>query len=287
MFALIKGAGDDVPAGEAVFFRSFFAIFPVLAVLAIRGELAGAFRTVRAVSHVMRGLVGVTSMILGFFALTRLPLPETITLQYAQPFSWSCSARCSWAKSSGCTDGRPSRSVWLASSSSLAEPDAPLRRRADGPRSALGAIAALASAGFSATAMLLVRRLVHTERTPTIVLWFSMTATVFGLCTLPFGWVMPDAGQAALLVTAGVIGGFGQIMLTESYRQAPMSTIAPFEYTSILFGAVIGYAVFGDVPGPYMVVGGLIVVGAGLFIIWREQRLGLERAAARRVAPPQ
>ena len=287
MFVLIKAAGD-VPAGQAVFFRSFFAIFPIVIVLAFRRELAGAFRTSRPVSHFMRGAIGVVAMSLGFFALTRLPLPEAITLQYAQPllvvvlgalFMGETVRLYRWTAVAVGLCG-----VLIISwpNLTLLAGDTPIGRA-----QALGAAAAIAAAGFSAATVLLVRRLVYTERTPTIVLWFSMTASLFGLCTLPFGWVLPSLEQTALLVASGVIGGFGQIMLTESYRHAPMSTIAPFEYTSILFGALLGYIVFGDVPGGNMIVGGIIVVGAGLFIIWREQRLGLERAAARKVTPPQ
>lgn len=287
MFACIKGAGE-VASGQAVFFRSLFAIPPIVAVLALRGELAGAFRTTRPVGHVLRGTVGVISMALGFFALTRLPLPEAITLQYAQPllvvvfsaiflgetvrvFRWSAVAVgfvgvliISWPK--------------LTLFSQMAPMEA---------GQALGAAAALLAAAFSAAAMLFVRRLVQSERTPTIVLWFSMTATVLSLLTIPFGWPSLDTRQALLLVSAGFCGGLGQIMMTESYRHAPMSTIAPFEYTSILFGAAIGYLLFGDLPTAHTVVGGAIVVAAGLFIIWREQRLGLPRGAARKVTPPQ
>lgn len=287
MFSCIKGAGD-VAAGQAVFFRSLFAILPILAVLALRGELAGALTTERPLGHVARGTVGVTSMALGFFAITRLPLPEAITLQYAQPllvvvfsalfmgetvriFRWSAVAVgfvgvliISWPKLT------------------LLSGDGPV-----GSAETFGAGAALLSAAFSAAAMLLVRRLVHTERTPTIVLWFSLTATALSLLTIPFGWASLDMRQAGLLIAAGICGGFGQIMLTESYRHAQMATIAPFEYTSILFGLVLGYLFFGDMPTLSMILGGAIVIGAGLFIIWREQRLGLPRGAARRVTPPQ
>lgn len=84
MSSLIKSAGT-LPAGQIVFFRSFFAIFPILLVLAWRRELATAFRTTRPFGHIIRGLVGVGAMGLGFFGLTRLPLPDAITLNYAQP----------------------------------------------------------------------------------------------------------------------------------------------------------------------------------------------------------
>lgn len=86
---------------------------------------------------------------------------------------------------------------------------------------------------------------------------------------------------------AGILGGLGQILMTESYRHAEASTVAPFEYTSMILSIVVGYFAFGDVPTLYTLVGGVIVVAAGIFIIWRERQLGLERGKARKVAPPQ
>jgi drug/metabolite transporter (DMT)-like permease len=84
MSSFIKASGQ-LPAGQIVFFRSFFAIFPILIFLAYQKELRTALVTKRPLNHILRGGVGVTSMALGFFALTRLPLPEAITLNYAQP----------------------------------------------------------------------------------------------------------------------------------------------------------------------------------------------------------
>ena len=156
-----------------------------------------------------------------------------------------------------------------------------------GDREALGVVAALIGASLSAVAMLLVRKLVHTERTATIVLWFSLTASGMALFSLPFGWQSLSWQQAALLVTAGICGGVAQLFMTEAYRYAEASTVAPFEYTSLILGIVVGYLVFGDLPTIHTLVGGTIVIGAGIFIIWRERRLGLERQAAKKVSPSQ
>ncbi|WP_378943638.1 DMT family transporter [Mesorhizobium sp. ANAO-SY3R2] len=283
----IKAAGD-VPAGQIVFYRSFFAIFPILIFLAWQRELSTAFVTQRPVSHIMRGLVGVSAMGFGFFALTHLPLPEAITLNYAQPllvvvFSalflgetvrihrWTAVAVgllgvviVSWPKLT------------------LFTSDAGL-----GDREALGVVAALIGACLSAVAMLLVRKLVHTERTATIVLWFSLTASGIALFSIPFGWQSLSWQQTALLVTGGVCGGIAQLFMTEAYRYAEASTVAPFEYTSLILGIGVGYLVFGDLPTIHTLVGGAIVIGAGIFIIWRERRLGLERQAAKKVSVPQ
>ena len=100
---------------------------------------------------------------------------------------------------------------------------------------AFGAMLVLGGAVFAALAQVFVRKLVKTESTAAIVFWFSLTATLLSLVTLPFGWVWPTPLEAALLVGAGLLGGVGQILLTSSYREADASLVAPFDYASMLF----------------------------------------------------
>ena len=150
----------------------------------------------------------------------------------------------------------------------------------------IGALASLTSAVFAAFATMHVRNLVRTERSATIVLYFSVTCSVVGLLTLPFGWVWPTTEQAIFLVSAGIAGGIGQILLTEAYRHADVSVVAPFEYSSLILSVIIGYVFFRDVPTTQMLIGGVIVVSAGLFIIWRERALGLQRDKERQHSSP-
>ncbi len=150
---------------------------------------------------------------------------------------------------------------------------------------AIGALAALLSSVVGAFAAILVRNLVQTERSATIVLYFSITCSIVALVTVPFGWVWPTPAQAAMLIGAGVAGGIAQILLTESYRHADVSVVAPFEYTSLLLSIVIGYVFFRDVPTLEMLIGAVIVIGAGIFIIYREHRLGIESRKAREATP--
>lgn len=285
MATLIKAAGQ-LPAGQIVFFRSFFAIFPILVMLAWRHELRTALHTARPLSHIARGAVGVMSMGFGFFALTRLPLPEAITLNYAQPllvvlfsavFLGEVVRAYRWT----------AVLIGLVGVVIISWPNLSLFGHGVSMEVTAGVLAALVSAVLSAVAMLLVRSLVHTERTSTIVLWFSLTASAMTLLSAPFGWELLSPLQATCLILAGICGGIAQMMMTEAYRHAEASTVAPFEYTSMILGIVVGYFAFGDVPTAYTIVGGLIVISAGIFIIVRERRLGLERGTARKVAPPQ
>lgn len=286
MSSLIKATGT-LPAGQIVFFRSFFAVFPILFFLGFRKELRTAFSTARPLGHIARGVVGVCSMGLTFFALTRLPLPDAITLNYAQPLLV--------VVFSSLFLGEPIRIyrwsavvVGLAGVVIISWPELTLLTSGTGfnDQEVLGVLAAFGGAGCSAVAAILVRSLVHSEKTATIVLWFSLVASAVALLTLPFGWQALTWQQTLLLVSAGFCGGIGQIFMTSAYRHAEVSTVAPFEYTSMILAIVVGYLAFGDVPTVHMLIGGAIVVGAGIFIIWRERQLGLARGAARKLVPP-
>jgi drug/metabolite transporter (DMT)-like permease len=279
MASCIKAAGD-VPAGQIVFFRSFFAVLPIILFLAWRGELRTALHTQRPLGHVARGLVGVTSMALGFFALTRLPLPEAITLGYAQPmlivafsaiFLGETVRLYRW---SAVVIGMIGVVIVSWPNITLFDVEAVDNRET------VGVIAALAAAAFSAVALLLVRGLVATERSATIALWFSLTASALAVLSIPFGWQSLTQAQALLLICSGFFGGTAQIIMTEAYRHAEASTAAPFEYTSLLLGILIGYFLFGDIPTAYTIVGGAIVAAAGIFIVWRERQLGIKRRAS-------
>jgi drug/metabolite transporter (DMT)-like permease len=90
---------------------------------------------------------------------------------------------------------------------------------------------------------------------------------------------MPGGRELAALIGIGICGGLGHIVLTESYRFAPASLVAPFDYTSMLWALVLGYLAFGELPTALGFLGAAIIAGAGLFVIWRERQLALERAA--------
>ena len=127
------------------------------------------------------------------------------------------------------------------------------------------------------------RRLAQSETTSSIVFYFSLFCALAGLVTWPFGWVSPTGGEFAALIGIGVLGGTGHIFLTESYRYAAASVVAPFDYTAMIWALILGYMLFGETPTIMIVAGSLIIVAAGLFVIWRERQL----AVARRLRAPE
>ena len=287
MASLIKATSDTVPPGEAVFFRSFFAMPVIVVWLWYRHELATGLKTDNPMGHVWRGLMGTMAMGLGFAGLGLLPLPEVTAIGYAAPLLTVIFAAMFLGE-----DVRIFRittvalgllGVLIVLSPRLSTLSAGNISHAE----TLGAMVVLGGAVFSALAQVFVRRLVMNEQTSAIVFRFSMTATVLSLVTLPFGWVVPDLRTAALLVLAGLLGGIGQIFLTSSYREADASVVAPFEYASMIFALGIGFFVFDEVPTLIMLAGAALVVTAGILIIWRERQLGLERTRQRKAMTPQ
>lgn len=286
MASLIKATASHVPAGQAVFFRSFFAIPVIVAWLLWRQELGTGLRTTNPMGHVWRGVVGTMAMGLGFAGLGYLPLPEVTAIGYAAPLLTVIFAAMFLGEEvrvfriSAVILGLVGVLIVLAPRLSIT-PDAASMAEA------FGAMLVLGGAVFAALAQVFVRKLVNTEKTAAIVFYFSVTATALSLVTLPFGWVWPTVGETALLVTAGLLGGLGQILLTSSYREADASLVAPFDYASMLFALAIGYFVFSEVPTWTMVGGAALIVAAGILIIWRERQLGLARARQRKAMTPQ
>lgn len=287
MASLIKATTSHVPAGQAVFFRSFFAIPVIFAWLMLRRELDGGVRVQSPMGHVWRGLVGTIAMGLGFAGLGYLPFPEVKAIGYAAPLLTVIFAAMFL--------GEQVRAFRLGAVALgmvgvlivLSPRLSGISETAADSRAALGAMLVLMSAVCAALAQVFVRKLVQTERTSAIVFWFSVTATCLSLLTLPFGWVVPTGREAALLVLAGVFGGIGQIFLTSAYRFADASVIAPFDYASMLLAIVIGYVFFSEVPTAVMLGGASLIILAGVLIIWRERQLGLERDKQRKVMTPQ
>ena len=280
MSSLIKAASVDVPPGQAVFFRSFFALPIIFGWLAMRGELRNGWKTNNPMGHFWRGLVGTTGMGLGFTGLGLLPLPEVTAIGYAAPLLVVIFAAMFLNEQVGVIR-LSAVALGMIGVLIVLSPRISVGTALDSSEK-LGAIVVLMGAVMSALAQVFVRKLVMTEGTAAIVFWFTVTSSLIGLLTIPWGWAMPTIPMFTMLVMAGLLGGIGQILLTSSYRFADASVVAPFDYTSMILALLIGYFIFDEVPTGTMLFGASVVIAAGVMIILREHRLGLQRAQQRK-----
>src|SRR5450830_1479267 len=280
MSALVRQLGDVAPVGQMVFFRSAFAILPVVVIYAIRGELSTAVRTGRPFGQLGRGLLSVGGMFTNFSALTRLPLADATAISFASPLITVALAaiilkeRVRIYRWSAVLVGFAGVIVMLVPHFELGA----YATAGVATVAAVGSVLALISAVCNAGTVIQTRRLTQSETTSSIVFYFSLVTALAGAVTLPFSWHTPTGSELLMLVSMGIFGGIGHIFLTESYRHATASVVAPFDYTSMLWALLLGYWVFGELPSALVYLGATIVAGAGLFVIWRERQLGVRRA---------
>ena len=288
MSALIRYLGVRYPIGEVVFYRSAFAIVPIILIYAWRGELAATVRTERPLGQLNRGALSVVGMFCNFGALARLPLVESNAISFTSPlFSVAFAAlflkeRVRIYRWSAVIVGFIGVLVVLAPHLSGDE----LTIAMASATSVGGVIYAIAGSITTAGTMIQTRLLTQSETSSSIVFYFSLICALAGLVTWPFGWIAPSGFEFLVLAAIGFLGGMGHILLTESYRYAAASVVAPFDYTSMIWALILGYAMFGETPTVMIVVGSAIIAAAGLFVIWRERQLALMRKQAADGAAP-
>ena len=192
-----------------MFFRSFFAMPVIVVWLLLRGELRHGLETRQPLGHFWRGLIGTTAMGLGFAGLGLLPLPEVTAIGYAAPLltvifaAMFLNEQVRAFRLTAVAVGLVGVVIVLSPRLSVGA----------GPMDAietLGAVVVLGGAAFAALAQVFVRKLVATEGTAAIVFWFSVTATLLSLLSLPWGWVMPTPTEALMLVLRACAAGWGK-----------------------------------------------------------------------------
>ena len=279
MSALVRQLSDVAPVGQLVFFRSACAIPPVLLIYALRGELMEALRTNRPFGQLGRGALSVAGMFTNFSALTRLPLADATAISFASPLITVALAavilkeRVRMYRWSAVLVGFAGVIVMLIPHFDIGH----YATAGAASAATIGSLFAITAAFCNAGTVIQTRRLAQSETTSSIVFYFSLVTALAGAVTLPFAWHTPTGSELAMLVSMGIFGGIGHIFLTESYRFATASVIAPFDYSAMLWALMLGYWMFGELPSALVYVGATIVAGAGLFVIWRERQLGLPR----------
>jgi drug/metabolite transporter (DMT)-like permease len=262
--AIVKWTGSrGIPVFEIILFRNLFAFLP-LGLYIARTTGFEVLKTRRPFGHAARSVVGLTGMVCGFSAVQHLPLTEATALQFTSPlFMTALSALLLSEKV-----GRHRWGAVIVGFLGVLIMARPVPGEMNVPGVTLGILSALGAAG----AMVAIRQIADTERGPTIVFYFTLGGVLVGLVGSAFAWVTPDPLTLAALVAGGVIGGVGQLFLTEALRQAPVGVIAPFDYTQLIWAGLLGLVIWGELPHPLTLVGALVVAASGVYILRRELR---------------
>ena len=261
MDTLLKLLSQHYPPMQVVALRGAASIPFMLLPLLAMGRLSD-LRPVRLGMHVLRALLMLLVMVAFVYSLRVLSLADAYAIFLAAPLIVTALSvpllgeRVCWRR-------------WVAICVGLAGVIALLRPSASSLVS-VGAVAALLSATGYAFNAIALRVLTRTDTTASVVFWMIGLMTVLAVCIAAPHWVPIRAQDWTLLAAIGVFATIAQHLLTEAFRKAPPSVVAPFEYTALLWGVAIDRVVWGVFPATHVYVGGGIVIASGLYLIWRE-----------------
>jgi len=136
------------------------------------------------------------------------------------------------------------------------------------------ALLPLGAALCYALTMLVSRKLTRHESTSSIMFWSSLGSALVASAFMPSQWQTPTTTDFGLFVFMGLIGTLAMTLITQGYRFAPAAVIAPFDYSAIIWATLLGWLIWGDIPGLHVGIGAAILIASGLYILHRETRLG-------------
>ncbi|HEV2818783.1 MAG TPA: DMT family transporter [Allosphingosinicella sp.] len=269
MAAAIKlGSARGVSVPEMAFYRFAFGLPPLLAWIALTRNF-GAWRTQRPLAHLVRGMLGLTTMVCAFAALTYLPLAEAATIGFAAPLFSVILSALILGEAVG-------RHRWSAVALGFVGVLIVMRPSgSDLPAAGLGF--AIAAAFGTAAVTITIRQIGRTEATPTIVLWFTLFSMAATGLFLPFHGGRHDGATWAILIGLGLAGGMGQLFLTSALRFAPVAVVVPFDYAQLLWAVLLGWALWDTHPPISTWAGAAVIVASGLYTIYREHKLGRDK----------
>jgi drug/metabolite transporter (DMT)-like permease len=270
---MIRLLSAEVESVQTAFFRAFFSVLMLLPLM-LNGRVK-PWHSQRKVGHFWRTLMGTVSMVLGFYAVSMLPLADATALAFSQPlFSVVVAAlivgeKVRWRRWGATLVGFAGVLVMVRPGAGSLQP---------------GAIVALANAMTVALSILLVKRLSDSESPLMILTQFAIWSTLLLAVPAIWVWRWPDAWGWTLAIGVSASATVGQYFWVQAFKSGEMSAVAPFEYLRLPFAVFVGRLVWDEMPVIWTYVGAAIVIASALYIAHREHQLARERRTAERLA---
>lgn len=273
--ALIKAMSGTYPIGQIMTFRNIFACIP-MAFYFYRTSGFAFFKTKRLGLQLLRGVIGVISMASIFLAFKLMPLAEAVALTMSSTIFLAALSGLLLGEAVG---WKRWVAIWVGFIGVLLI-TRPGKNLFDGV-----ALFALASAFLFALSMICVRHLSKTDSGATTIFYFILVCLIGSFLTIPWQWISPDhiwvkqgiigwsppaLRDVGILALIGCVGGAAQIAMTQAFRIAPASVVAPFQYADILYSIIWGYLFWAEVPDLYLYAGGTLITLSGIFIVRHE-----------------
>ncbi len=270
--ATVKWLSTELPVGQIVCLRAAVALILGL-VFAWRESGHISFRVSSPRLQVLRGMLAAGGMFLFVMGLRHLPLADAVAILFAAPlFSFVLAVII-------LGEGLNARRI-LAALVGFA--GIVVMARPGTPHFSWVLLLPLGAALCGGLREVITRHLSHRDASSSTYLAGTTVVVVASLASIAFGWELPSMQQLLLLGLAGVLVGFAEYFMIEAYRNAEVTLVAPFVYTSMVWASLFGYLIFGTIPGLAVVAGAALIIASGLYLFRAEAGGRTARFAPRR-----
>lgn len=260
--AIGKWLITDYSAGQVMAVRSFAVLLILIPYLWYKGLLKSVINVERPRLQLLRVCFVIAEVALFYLSVRHLPLADVFMFYLAAPIFVTVLSVVILREQVGLLR-------WLAVLAGFI--GVTLIFPPSSAALTLPALYALAGS-LSLAVMIIMARTLRDAGGFSLITYQTLAVAVGGAVTLPFAWVTPDLVDLALLCLLGIIATVAHFMLNKAVSIAPASVVAPYQYTSIVWAMALGYMVWGDVPTAQALLGASLVIGAGLFILYRERK---------------
>jgi drug/metabolite transporter (DMT)-like permease len=261
MAMLVKHLGNHIPTIEILFFRSTIGFFFVLPFFF--GDPLEPLRTKRFGMHFVRGVIGTIGNVCFFWTLTHMLLADAMALQFSRPLFMIPLALMflgeivGWRRTVVTAVGFLGIALYARPFTAGFDP---------------GALVGASGALFGALVVICIKRLATTEPTRVIMFYYAISNALFALIPTVWLWVTPTWFELALLILVGFLGISGQGLITHGWTLGDATLLVPLDYSRIVYSAVLGFLVFGELPGVWSFAGMALIVAASLYLVLAERR---------------
>lgn len=247
---------------EIVFYRNIVALLFICAFLTIKKDWHRV-KTERPISHVYRSVLGTLSVVLVFHTYKYLPIADATTILYAAPLIVTALS----VPMLGERVGLPRWCAVLVGFIGVMVISSP-----EGSETLTGYFFGISAATTIALVSVYLRELGKTEDSMTTVFWFMVIGTILTGLYMPFDGHLPSLTACGIIFIVGTAGLAQQFLKTHGLAMAQAAILTPIQFTGLIWAAFFGVVLYGDWPENNIWIGAAIVIGANLFILWREQR---------------
>ena len=261
MAILIKFLGVRLSSFQILFFRSaigFLCLLPLFA-----RDPWEPFRTKRPGMHFVRGAVGSIGNMCFFWTITTMLLADSMALQFSRPLFMIPLAFFLLGEWAG-----PRRSMLaVVGFAGILLYARPFTAGFD-PNAVIGALGAI----FGGLVVVCIKRLATTEATRVIMFYYAFWTALFAALPALAFWVWPTFPELLLLVVVGFLGIGGQGMITHGLSMGDATALVPLDYSRVLYAAVLGFLIFGEVPAPWSVAGMSLILGSSIALVLGDRK---------------